>query len=323
MKAVFGSRPSTALSCSMKNKRDIASVSHSLSQTPDPASTVYLNDSFLTLNEARVPVLDRGFIFGDGVYEVIPVYNGNAFRLTHHLQRLQNSLEAIRLRNPYSMENWEKLIIQLIEKNAAEDLSVYLQLTRGVAPRDHGFPNAAIKATVFMMATPLKPIPESIRQSGIKAITLTDNRWLNCHIKAISLLPNILLRQQALDHGAQEAILLRDGEATEGAASNLFIVQQGCIITPAKGPLLLPGITRDLILELAHKESLCIKEQPVSEAQLLAAEEIWLTSSTKEILPVCSLNEKTVGEGTPGPCWKQMHHLFQQYKQGLSSGQYQ
>lgn len=290
---------------------------------PETSSMVYLNGNFMPMEEARVPVLDRGFIFGDGVYEVIPVYAGRAFRLSHHLQRLQHSLDAIQLGNPFSQGEWKKLIDQLLEKNGGGDLSVYFQLTRGVAPRDHGFPDDSIKATVFMMTTPLKPMPEKIKQSGIKAITLADNRWLNCQIKAIALLPNILLRQQALEQGAQEAILLRDGEATEGAASNLFIIKQACIITPPKGPLLLPGITRDLIVELSQKKSLCIKQQTITEAELTDAEEIWLTSSTKEILPVCSLNDKMVGEGRPGPYWKQMFKLYQNYKQALREGHYE
>lgn len=290
---------------------------------PETSSIVYLNGNFMPMEEARVPVLDRGFIFGDGVYEVIPVYAGRAFRLTPHLQRLQNSLDAIQLGNPFSQGEWKKLIDQLLEKNGGGDLSVYFQLTRGVAPRDHGFPDDSIKATVFMMTTPLKPMPEKIKQSGIKAITLADNRWLNCQIKAIALLPNILLRQQALEQGAQEAILLRGGEATEGAASNLFIVKQACIITPPKGPLLLPGITRDLIVEISQKESLCIKQQTITEAELADAEEIWLTSSTREILPVCSLNDKMVGEGRPGPYWKQMFKLYQNYKQALREGHYE
>jgi D-alanine transaminase len=278
---------------------------------------VYLNGNFMPLEEAHVPVLDRGFIFGDGVYEVIPVYGGKAFRLMHHLQRLQNSLDAIRLSNPFSPGDWRKLIMQLIEKNRGGDLSVYFQLTRGVAPRDHGFPDNAIKPTVFMMATPLKPMPEKIRQAGIKAITLEDNRWHKCHIKAIALLPNILLRQQALEQGSQEAILLRNNKATEGSTSNLFIVKQGCLVTPPKGPLLLPGITRDLVVEIAHKESFCIKEQSVTEAELLDADEIWLTSSTREILPVCFLNDKKVGKGIPGLYWKQMFTLYQDHKQAL------
>ena len=283
---------------------------------------VYLNGHYVVLQDACISVLDRGFIFGDGVYEVIPAYGRNLFRLSHHLDRLNNSLNAIRLKNPHTPEHWQQAIKQVIEKNSYDDQSVYLQVTRGIAPRDHTFPDQG-SPTVLIMTSPLEGQATEIVKHGIKAVTLQDNRWQHCHIKSISLLPNVLLRQEALVKGAQEAILLRDGQATEGSASNLFIILDDCLITPPKGPLLLPGVTRDLVVEIARKQELCLKEQLVSETDLFRAVEIWLTSSTKEILPVTRLNDKIVGNGKPGPYWRQMINIYQAYKQALRSGHYQ
>ena len=210
---------------------------------------VYLNGQFLPLAKACIPVLDRGFIFGDGIYEVIPAYGGRLFRLGEHLLRLENSLSAIRLDNPYDRDQWDKILSHLLQENSSdsEDQSVYLQITRGVTPkRDHGFPDQ-VTPTLFAMANPLIPPTAESLARGVSAITTLDTRWQNCHIKSIALLPNILLRQQALETGATEAILIRDGEVTEGAASNLFIVNDGVIQTPPKSNHLLAGITRDLV----------------------------------------------------------------------------
>jgi len=282
---------------------------------------VYLNGKFCPDTQACVSVLDRGFIFGDGVYEVIPAYNGNLFRLQEHLQRLQGNLDAIRIQSPLNFDQWESLLKELIDNNRANSdsghFSVYLQVTRGVAKRDHALP-ANIEPTIFAMANPLQPPTKSDLKSGIKAITTDDYRWRNCQIKAISLLPNVLLRQQAIDAGATESILIRDGFATEGAASNLFIVENGKLVTPPKGPFLLPGITRDLILELAAENSIPCEETEISRERLEQADEIWTTSSTKEILPVTLLDNRTVGGGTPGPLWSRMVDLFQAFKKAHS-----
>jgi D-alanine transaminase len=280
-------------------------------------SIVYLNGNFVPDYSACVSVLDRGFIFGDGVYEVIPVYHGSLFRLSEHLQRLQNSLDAIRIANPHTPKEWEAILNELIDKNHGGNLSVYLQITRGVAKRDHALPKD-IQPTVFAMANPLQPPDKATLQSGVRAITGDDYRWVNCHIKAISLLPNVLLRQQAIDAGASETILLRNGVATEGAASNLFIVENEVLVTPPKGPLLLPGITRDLILELASQNHISWEESAISEQRLRNADEIWLTSSTKEILPVTYLDNQQIGNGTPGPMWHRMVDLFQAFKKSFS-----
>ncbi len=278
-----------------------------------PEQTVFLNDEYHPISEAKVSVLDRGFIFGDGIYEVIPAYGGHLFRFNEHMARLQDNLNAIQLDNPYNHSDWQNILRTLLKPNDTDDQSVYLQLTRGVAPRDHGFPQAT-KPTVFAMANPLLKTDPTLLQQGIAAISLTDNRWQHCNIKSISLLANILLRQQAMDEQAMEAILIRDGLVTEGAASNIFIVDQGRIKTPIKDHHLLPGITRDLVVELAHDKQLECEETTISEEELLQADEIWLTSSTKEILPVTTLNHRPVGDARPGPVWQKMYTLFQTYK---------
>jgi len=282
-------------------------------------TTVYLNGVFLPIEQACVPVLDRGFLFGDGVYEVIPVYGGTLFRLEEHLQRLDHSLAGVRITNPLSRALWRDTLDELVERNGGGDQSIYFQITRGAAPkRDHAFP-ANVLPTIFMLSTPLAPLPADLAQNGITAITLADIRWQKCDIKAITLLPNVLLRQEAIDKGAAEAILLRDGLAVEGAASNLFIVKDGTIITPPKGPHLLPGITRDLILELAAEHKVPHREAAITIEELRDADEVWLTSSTKEILPVTRLDNSAISGGKPGPVWTKMIALYQNYKRSLGA----
>ncbi len=277
---------------------------------------VYLNGEYLPLDEAKVSVLDRGFIFGDGVYEVIPAYGAKALRFEHHMQRLQDSLDAVRISNPLSNSQWQEIINKLITETGSQDQYIYLHITRGVASRDHRFPDD-VKPTVFVMNNLLHAVDPKLLKNGIAAVTLDDIRWQYCNIKAIALLPNILLRQQAVDKGAMEAILIRDGNMTEGAASNVFIVSKGIIKTPAKGKKLLPGITRDLVVELAKSHNMPIEETPISEKEFLAADEIWLTSSTKEILPVTKINEQQVGNGKPGEIWRDMYQKYQDYKETL------
>lgn len=278
---------------------------------------VYLDGVFLPAEEAKVSVFDRGFLLGDGVYEVIPVYNGHCFQLAGHLKRLEQSLAGVRMANPHSSSEWQERIEALVAKNGGGDQSVYLQVTRGVAPRDHAFP-IGVTPTAFAMSNPLVPVPEKYKTEGIAAITLPDIRWQNCNIKAITLLPNSMLRQQAHDQGAQEAILIRDGHMTEGAASNAFIVKEGEIFTSPKNAEVLPGITRELVIELAQKANVSCYEQEISEAELRAADELWVTSSTKEILPVTLLDGVAIGTGKLGPVWHQMDALYQQYKQSVA-----
>jgi D-alanine transaminase len=283
-------------------------------------TTAYLNGTFLPLEDASVPVMDRGFLFGDGVYEVIPVYAGRLFRLAHHLQRLRNSLQAVHIDNPLADSDWENMLTELVSRNATPDQAVYLQVTRGVAAkRDHAFP-ADTQPTLFAMSTPMAASADIDSIAGAIAITLPDVRWKLCNIKAITLLPNVMLRQQAVDAGAVEAILIKDGYAIEGAASNVFIVKNGLLITPPNGPALLPGITRDLIIELAANHAIPFREADITEAELFAADEIWLSSSTREISPVTLLDDTVISAGKPGPIWKRMITLYQQYKAALRSG---
>ncbi len=286
---------------------------------------VYLNNAFLPQADACIPVTDRGFLFGDGVYEVIPAYGGRLFRLPHHLQRLQNSLDGIRLENPMSNSEWERMLNQLLNHNRAaasdaNDQSVYLHVTRGsAAKRDHSFPETVV-ATVYATSNPIPRADPIIEKLGLTAITLEDNRWQRCDIKAVSLLANVLQRQQAIDAGAAEAILIRDGHAIEGSASNVFIVIEGVIITPPKSNQLLPGITRDLILELAEQNGLAWKEVPILISELERAEEIWITSSTREIVPITRLNGGKVGSGSPGALWHTMVSHYRAYKAAVRAG---
>ncbi len=274
---------------------------------------VYLNGEYLPLSEAKVSVLDRGFLFGDGVYEVIPAYFGKLFCLEAHLQRLNNSLNAIRLAVPIDAEQWLKILRPLLIEGDAQ--YIYLQITRGVAgKRDHAFPEQC-KPTIFAMCSPIVPFAHD---NGVKAITLDDMRWALCNIKATTLLANLLLRQQAVDKECAEAILIKDGYATEGAASNIFAVIDGVLVTPPNSNEILPGITRDVIIDLAKENGLSLREQAISLEALQAASEIWLTSSTREILPVSTLDNNPVGNGKIGSVWQTMQKLFQAYKRASS-----
>ncbi len=275
---------------------------------------VYLNGDYLPLEEARIPIMDRGFLFGDAVYEVIPAYHAQLFRLDEHLQRLNNSLQAIGMENPLTSNEWRTILQRLVGQQPESDQSVYLQVTRGIyAKRDHCFPEQT-KATVLAMCSPFGHPGSSTNIEGISAVTLDDIRWRYCNIKTTALLANVLLRQRAVESNAAEAILIRNGHATEGAASNLFIVTDGLIITPPKSQDLLPGITRDVVLELAEQSGLIYQERDISEQLLKSADEIWLTSSTREIMPVIRLNEQAIGNGEPGPIWHKIYLLYQEFK---------
>lgn len=276
-------------------------------------SQVYLNGVFTPAETATVSVFDRGYLFGDGVYEVIPVYDGKVFLLPAHLQRLKNSLAAVRIDNPYEDLQWQKIIEELILRNGHGDQAIYLQVTRGAAPRDHVFPEG-VSPGVFIMSNPLKPVDNNWKQQGIKTITVEDIRWQRCDIKAIALLANCLMKQRAEDVGAQEALLINAGMLTEGSASNVFIVIDGTLMTAPKGEKILPGITRDVVIELANKAGIPLQETFVSEMALRQADEIWITSSTKEVVPVTQLDAQPVGNGLPGPVWQQISTLFQDYK---------
>lgn len=285
----------------------------------EPLPLAYFNGSYTPLKEVRISPLDRGFLFGDGVYEVIPAYSGKLFHLAAHLQRLQSSLDGIRLRNPHHAAEWTALLNGLVQKNGDGNQALYLQVTRGAdRGRDHGFPHN-VPPTVFAMCAPLTPLPAELLQAGARAITLEDIRWRRCDIKSTALLGNVLLRQSAVDQNCSEAVLTRDGYATEGTASSLFMVLGGKIITPPKSQELLPSITRDVILDLVRQHRLPGSEQRIPVAQLRQAEEIWLASSTREVYAVTELDGRKVGDGRPGPWWRRVYDLFQQHKQQPSA----
>ncbi len=277
--------------------------------------TCYLNGKFLPLAQANISVLDRGFLFGEGIYEVIPVFSGLLFRLEKHLQRLQQSLSAIELSSPLTNNALTQVLQELMHRNHSigSNMSLYLQITRGApSQRNHVYQNDSI-TTVFAMA---QSLTQPNITEGVKAITLADTRWSLSCIKSTSLLANVILKQQASKQGAAEALLIREGCLTEGAASNVFVVKNQVISTPPKSNFLLGGITRDVLIELLQRQEYpaCL-EQTVTEQALQEADEIWITSSTKEILPITVLNKKPIGDGQPGPIWHQTNELYQNYKQ--------
>lgn len=274
---------------------------------------IYLNGAFVPPEQAQISVFDRGFLFGDGVYEVIPAYAGQPLREAEHLQRLENSLRGIGMRDPLSPSQWSAIFRRLLDAAPGEDQALYLQVTRGVAPtRDHRYP-AQTKPTVMVMAKPMPRRAPSVAESGVAAVVLEDIRWHRCDIKATALLAAVMLRQQAAEADAEEAILVRDGLAMEGSTSNLFVVRDQCVVTPPKGPLLLAGITRDLVLELVSEAGLRSREAEIPVEELRAADEIWISSSTREVMPVTSLDGAAVGEGCPGPVWQRVDAEYQRF----------
>jgi len=280
---------------------------------------VYLNGVFMPMADSKVSTQDRGFLFGDGVYEVIPVYQTKLFSFKEHLQRLKNSLQAVRIDNPLTDDEWLRVLNSLIARHPAwQDQYIYLQVTRGTQmQRDH-LPAENLTPTVYAYTNPLKPVSKSIIENGIKVITLEDIRWLNCDIKAITLLPNVMMKLAAKAQQADDAILIsRDGFVTEGTASNAFIVKNGTIITPPKGHKLLPGVTRLIIERIAKSHEIPLIEQDITQEELTQADEIWLSSSTKEALPVTRLNGNAVGTGKPGPIWHKMTDFYQEHKQAF------
>ncbi len=274
---------------------------------------VFLNGEILPIEQAKIPVLDRGFIFGDGIYELVPVYSRVPFRLDEHLNRLERSLREVRIRNPYSRAEWRDVIQRLIAAQPFEDQGLYFQVTRGVAKRDHAFPQG-VAPTVFAMANPLVTPPAALVERGAAARTAVDFRWQRCDIKSISLIGNCLLRQLSADAGEAETILLRDGLLTEASASNVFIVKSGVIQAPPKSNLILPGITYDVVVEIAGNAGLPLELRDILEAEVRAADEVWVTSSSKEILAIVSLDGNRIGDGKPGPMFRRMYALYQEFK---------
>jgi len=282
---------------------------------------VYLNGKYLPVEQATISVMDRGFLFGDGVYEVIPVFANKLLRPAEHLSRLQNSLNRIGLSNPLSDEEWQKLFSELLNKNAGEDRAIYLQLSRGAYSKRDLSTNQDCPPTVFAMVLHVMPPDIDILLAGISVITVDDFRWSACDIKSTSLVANVMLKQQAAEAGVEDAILIKDGHVTEGTASNVFVIKEGVLITPPTGRQLLPGITRDLVIEIAENNAIVVERREIKQAELYNADEIWMTSSTREIAPVIKLNDKAVGAGVAGNAWKHMMDLYQQYKQHLRSNE--
>jgi D-alanine transaminase len=274
---------------------------------------VHLNGEFMPIGEARVPVLDRGFIFGDGVYEVVPVYDRKPFRWTQHHARLVRSLGELRIDNPHDAQGWRALVDELVSRHPWNDQFVYLQVTRGVAKRDHAFPKG-ITPTVFGMSSPLPKVPAAQLEHGVAAISLPDQRWLRCDIKSVSLLGNVLARQSAVDAGAVECVMFRDGFLTEGSSSNIWMVKAGRVIAPPRDNRILEGIRYGLMQELCEAQGLPFEIRPVAQAEVQAADELMLSSATKEVLAISSLDGRAVGSGAPGPVFRQLHAAYQQAK---------
>lgn len=273
----------------------------------------FLNGKYLPLEECSISVLDRGFIFGDGIYELLTVYKNNPFYLDQHLARLQRSLAEVKIADPYDEKEWRKLINALIQQSEHEDLAIYIQVSRGVAPRDHFFPES-IQPTVFAMANALPLVPKQQLEQGVELITSDDIRWQRCDIKVTSLLANILAKQEAAESSAIEAIMIRDDFALEGSASNLFVVKEGVVYTHPKDNLILPGITRDFVLELLQELDIEYKQQRIPKDWLYSADELWITSSTKEVLAATKIDQQSVANGMPGELWQKTYDLYQQRK---------
>jgi D-alanine transaminase len=275
--------------------------------------TVFLNGKFMPMEEATVPVLDRGFIFGDGIYELVPVYSRAPFRLDGHLARMERSLSEVKIANPYSRAEWTRIIEQMIDKQSFDDQGVYWQITRGVAKRDHAFPKN-VQPTVFMMSNPLVNPSKDVIENGGKAVTARDFRWQRCDLKTISLIGNCMLRQLSAEEGAIETILFRDGKLTEASASNAYIVKNGVIATPPKDNLILPGITLDVVFDIVKRGNLPMEVREITEAEVFGADEVWVSSSSKEIVAVVDLDGKTIGSGKPGPVFRKAWQLYQDFK---------
>jgi D-alanine transaminase len=271
---------------------------------------VYLNGEFTPLSEAKISVLDRGFLFGDGIYEVVPVYQGKPFRMTQHMARLSRSLAAIEIANPLSAAGWEGLVSRLIELQGPIDQAVYFQVTRGVAKRDHAFPSTPVTPTVFAMSNPFQRLGPADWAKGITATTAVDERWLHCDIKSVSLLGNVLARQSAVAQGAYEAILFRDGFLTEGAAANIWVVRDGVLLAPPRSNLLLEGIRYGLMEQLAADCGVALEFRQITRAEVESADELLLTSATKEVLPILQLDGRPVGTGAPGAVFTKLRAAY-------------
>ncbi len=270
-----------------------------------PQSTCYLNGEWLPLAEAKISVLDRGFIFGDGIYEVVPVYYRKPFRFEHHLTRFERSTREIGLANPLDRAQWRDLVARLIATCTDDDQFIYWQVTRGVAKRDFSFP-AATPPTIFAMTTPFVRPSAQQRKQGLRAVTRADERWLRCDIKSVSLLGAVLARQFATEHGADEVVQFRDGWLTEGSSSNMWVVRDGTVIAPPRDRLILEGIRYGFAAELCEKAGVPFEVRRLRQDEVVTASELMLTSATREILPIVSLDGQPIGAGAPGPVFAKL-----------------
>ena len=285
----------------------------------EPLPVCHLDGAFLPLREARVSPLDRGFLFADGVYEVMPVFGGRPFRFGPHFDRLARSLRELRMPDPHDRDGWRALLAALIERNGGGDLYVYLQVTRGAEYGRNHAPLPPLPPTVFAFCAPLPQVPAAHLERGIACITAQDTRWARCDIKSVALLANVMLRQLACDVGAQETILLRDGMLTDASASTVHLVRGGVLYTPPDSHWILPGTTRSVVEELATRVGLEWHASPVTEAQLRGADEIWLAAATREVSAVSRLDGHPVGDGHPGPAWRKIRAAFDTLKAELAN----
>ena len=283
---------------------------------PEPLPICHLDGVLLPLREARVSPLDRSFLFGDGVYEVTAARAGKPRRLAANLARLRRSLGELRIRNPHSDEQWTRLVEELIAANGGGDLYVYLQVSRGAEYGRNHAPLPDVAPTVFAFCAPLPPPTAQMLEQGLSCITAPDSRWARCDIKSVALLANVLLRQQAIEAGSDEVILLRDGYLTEASASSVYVVIGGELRAPPNGMRLLPGTTRGLVEELADQHRIARRAVAVSEQELRSADEVWLSAVTRGVHPVTRIDGRVVGSGKPGPLWRRMYQLVEAYWSG-------
>lgn len=284
----------------------------------EPFPICYLNGNYVPIDEARISPFDRGFLYSDGAYEVMPVYGGRPFRFGAHAQRLTRSLAEIRMEDPHTREEWHEIIAKLIAPNGTADQYVYWQVTRGAERGRNHAPLPNVPRTVFAFAAPFPVANAAALENGVAAVTAQDTRWARCDIKSVSLLANVLLRQLAVDANASETILLRDGELMEASSSAVHVVMKGEIRSPPNSRKILPGTTRGVIEELAVRAGIPHRAIRVTESELRNAEEIWLTAAVREMSSVTTLDGKPVGTGKPGPCYRRIRDAFECYKAELA-----
>jgi D-alanine transaminase len=284
-----------------------------------PLPICYLNGRQLPVTEARISPFDRGFLYSDGVYELMPVYGGRPFRFEAHRERLTRSLNEISMRDPHTPGEWHGILGDLITANGGGDQYVYWQVTRGAENGRNHAPLPDIPRTVFAFCAPLPVTPPSVFESGASCVTANDTRWARCDIKSVSLLANVLLRQLSAETNAAETILLRDGDMMEASSSAVHVVIDGEIRTPPRSQKILPGTTRNVMEEMATRTGIPFRSTRVSEAELRGAAEVWISSATREVQPVTTLDGRPIGTGKPGPLWRRVYDAFQRYKSELAS----